>query len=289
MRRGDLTVWFTPDAIAAWEPGPRGRRGGQQRYSNVAIETALCLRLVFRLARRQTEGLLGSLLTLMDLPLTAPDHTTLSRRSQHLALELRPMPTAGPVHLIVDATGLKIVGEGEWTAAKYGHRKGRRGWRKLHVGVDEQGNILAAQLTDKDVADATALPGLLDQVEATVSKLTADGAYDRRPVYEAAWARGASTVIPPHRGAVHSDEPALDDRNAHIERVEAIGRRRWRAEARHHLQARAENTFYRYKATFGGQLRARAEPARRNEVIAACNILNRMYELGRPESIAQTP
>ena len=134
VRRGDVTVWFSAAAIAAWEPAGVGRRGGQLRYSDLAIETALTLRLIFPRPLRQTEGFLTSLFGLMGLDLPAPDHTTLSRRGQHLKLTLRRVPRGEPMHLIVDSTGLSIVGEGEWAAAKHGGR-GTRGWKKLHVAV----------------------------------------------------------------------------------------------------------------------------------------------------------
>ena len=142
------------------------------------------------------------------------------------------------------------------------------------------------QVTDASVADATALPGLLDQVPNRVKRLTADGGHDRREVYEAARKRGATTVIPSRRDAVVWNEPVLSDRNAHIECIGEVGRRRWRLEAGQHHQSRAENTFYRYKRRFGGRLSARNEEAQRTEVLTACNILNKMSELGMPCAVA---
>ena len=129
------------------DPVPAGRPGGPQRFSDAAIETALTLRLVFSLPLRQTEGFVQSILGLMGADLEAPDHTTLSRRSQHLGVEFHGIPVTGPIHLIVDSTGLAIVGEGEWPAAKHGGH-GRRGWKKLHLGVDRLGVIVAHALTD---------------------------------------------------------------------------------------------------------------------------------------------
>ena len=200
-------------------------------------------------------------------------------------MQLRRPPSREPIHLVVDATGLGIIGQGQWAAAKWGER-GRRGWRKLHVAADKNGNLLAVQLTDASVADARAFPGLLDQVPNPVKRITADGGYDRREVYEAARKRGATTVIPPRRDAVFSGEPVLDDRDAHLERIKEVGRRQWRLEAGQHHQARAENTFYRYKKRFGGRLSARNAEAQRNEVLTACNILNKMTWLGMPDSVA---
>ena len=174
--RGDVTIWLSEEAIAAWTPPKNGLCGGQRRYSNLAILTALTLRLVFRLPLRQTEGFLDSLLSLMGLALKAPDHTTLSRRNQ--IVEVQPLTRAhdGPIHLIVDSTGLKILGFGEWNADKYKASKKRRDWRKLHIGVDEEGFIVAAELTPSSADDASTLPDLLDQIEDPIRRFTADGA-----------------------------------------------------------------------------------------------------------------
>ena len=147
------------------------------KYSDVAIETALTLRLIFNLPLRQAEGFLHSLFRLMGIDLSAPDHTTLSRRGQHLDLALRRVPAGEGTHLIVDSTGLSIVGEGEWTAAKHG-RCGKRGWKKLHLCVDRSGVIVAQTLTERHVDDATTANTLIDAVEGDVASVTADAAYD---------------------------------------------------------------------------------------------------------------
>ena len=153
VRRGDVTVWVSSEAIAAWTPGRSGRRGGQRRYSDLAIETALTLRLLYHLPLRQAEGFLHALFGMMRLDLSAPDYTTLSRRSQHLRRRLRPVPPGEGLHLVLDSTGLSIVGAGEWAAAKHGGR-GRRGWRKLHLGVDQSGVIRVQTLTEATGDDA---------------------------------------------------------------------------------------------------------------------------------------
>ncbi len=147
VQRGDITLWISTDATDAWKPEPSGRRGGQRKFSDHAIETALMLRLVFKLPLRQAEGFLRSLLSLMGVDLEAPDHTTLSRRSQQLDVDLHLTPLHEPIHLLVDSTGLSIVGEGEWAAVKHGGR-GKRAWKKLHLGVDQSGVIVAEVLTD---------------------------------------------------------------------------------------------------------------------------------------------
>ena len=162
-RRGSLTVWFTEAAIAAWRALPRTTSGGQPHYSALAILTALTLRAVFRLALRRTEGLIGSIIRLLGLELAVPDHSTLSRRAEPLEVP-RPRSGAEPVHLLVDSTGLRLRGPGEWLVEKHGTRT-RRSWRKLHIGVDaDTGLIAAMELTTNDIDDGSQVRPLLDQV-----------------------------------------------------------------------------------------------------------------------------
>ena len=168
VQRGDVTLWLAPDAIARWEAAGVGKRGGQLQYSDVAIETALTLRLLFHLPLRQTEGFLRSIFGMLCLDLSAPDHTTLSRRAQRLNLTLRRVPTGTGIHLLVDSTGLSMVGDGEWAAVKHGSR-GTRGWKKLHLGVDGTGVIVAHALTGGHVDDATTALDLIEKVEARIS------------------------------------------------------------------------------------------------------------------------
>ena len=176
-QRGSLTVWFTEEAIMAWRAEPRTTRGGQPRYSALAIRTALTLRAVFRLALRQTEGLIGSILQLLGLDLAVPDHSTLSRRAETLEVP-RLQYRTGPIHLLVDSTGLRLCGPGEWLIEKHGTQR-RRAWRKLHIGVDAQtGEILASELTTSDVDDGSQVEPLLDQFAGPLASFTGDGAYD---------------------------------------------------------------------------------------------------------------
>jgi hypothetical protein len=238
VQRGGITLWISTDAMDAWKPAPSGRRGGQKKFSDLAIETALTLRLVFKLPLRQAEGFLRSVLSLMEADLEAPDHTTLSRRSQHLDIKLRRGGRRGAIHLIVDSTGLAIVGEGEWAAAKHGGR-GKRGWKKLHLGVDEAGAIVAQVLTDGSADDAQTALTLIDAVGGEVSTLTADAAYDTIAIYEAAGVRGAKVVVPPTKtAAVSQRKPRSTARDRTIMRVKKIGRRRWKKESGYHQQAR---------------------------------------------------
>jgi len=162
-QRGSLTVWFTDEAVAAWKAQPRTTRGGQRWYSPLAILTALTLRAVFRLALRQTEGLIGSIIHLLGLDVAVPDHTTLSRRAKMLRVPRpRPCKDGAPIHLLVDSTGLELCGAGEWLVEKHG-AKTRRSWRKLHIGMDaDTGQIVAAALTTKEIHDSCPVGPLLD-------------------------------------------------------------------------------------------------------------------------------
>ena len=285
VRRGDVTVWVSSEAIAAWTASRRGRRGGQRRYSDLAIETALTLRLIYHLPLRQAEGFLHALFGIMRLDLSVPDYTTLSRRSQYLRRRLRsPVPPDEGLHLVLDSTGLSLVGAGEWAAAKHGGR-GRRGWRKLHLGVDQSGAIRVHTLTEATGDDATTALDLLTAVEGPLVRITADAAYDTVAVYETATARGATVVIPPARTAnVSGHGPRSPARDRTITVVKQLGRRRWKKTSGYHRQSRVENTFFRYKSIIGDGLRARSPTGQGSEVVLGCEILNRMTELGRPVS-----
>ena len=233
-QRGSLTVWFTDEAVAAWAAAPRTTRGGQPFYSPLAILTALTLRAVFRLAYRQAEGLIGSIISLLGLTLRVPDHTTLSRRSSTLAVPRPQLNNVGdadnaqPLHLLVDSTGLKLCGAGEWLVEKHGTRT-RRAWRKLHLGVDAgTGQIVAAALTGKEVDDAAQIGPLLDQVTGSLASVTADGAYDQDGVYADVAERhpDAAVIVPPRCTAVLSEQAATapTQRDRHLQCIAERGR-----------------------------------------------------------------
>lgn len=203
--RGSLTVWLTPEAIEASRAEPRTARGGQPAYSDLAIRTALTLRAVFRLALRQTEGLIGSILQLLGLDLPVPDHSTLSLRAETLEVA-RPRRGGEAVHLLVDSTGLRLCGPGEWLEEKHGTRR-RRAWRVLHLATDgDTGEIVASVLTDRDADDGSQVGPLLDATGGLVVSLTGDGAYDRDDVYAEVAVRHpkAAVVVPPRANAVPS-------------------------------------------------------------------------------------
>ncbi|MBK8177217.1 MAG: IS5 family transposase [Rhodospirillales bacterium] len=288
-RRGSLTVWFTDAAIAAWRAAPRVTPGGQPHYSPLAITTGLTLRAVFRLALRQTEGLIGSILRLLGLDLAVPDHSTMSRRAGALAVPPRPRSATGPLHLLVDSTGLKLCGAGEWLIEKHGTKK-RRSWRKLHIGVDvDTGQIVAAEVTTNDVDDGSRVGPLLDQVADPVASFTGDGAYDRDDVYGVVAGRhpGAAVVAPPRSTAVPSAtaETAPTQRDRHLRMIAERGRMGWQKAAGYNRRALVEAAISRYKRVIGDALRFRTVSRQATEVAIAVNVLNRMLECGRPKSV----
>lgn len=288
-KRGSLTIWFTDEAVAAWRAASRTTPGGQARYSDLAIETSLILRTVFHQPLRQTEGLVGSLLELMGLNLPVPDHSTLSRRSRTLAVTPRTWTSGGPVHLLVDSTGVKLSGPGEWLVEKHGTQR-RRAWRKLHLAVDAKtGTIVASTLTTKEVDDAAELGPLLDQVDEPLAAVIADGAYDQDRVYDevAEHSPEAAVVVPPRSTAVLSASAETDpiQRDHHIQAIAEQGRMGWQKTSGYNTRAGVEGTMSRYKRIIGDTLRSHTRPAQEVETRIAVTILNRMLDLGRPDSV----
>jgi IS5 family transposase len=299
-----LTVWFSDEVIEAWKASPRTGRGGRPEYSDLAILTGLTLKAVFRLAYRQTEGLIGSVIGLLGLDLAVPDHSTLCRRAETLEVP-RPKPRgagagadaaaggaddgAEPLHLLVDSTGLKLIGAGEWLVEKHGTKR-RRSWRKMHLGVDaDTGRIVAATLTDRDEDDATQVGPLLDQVAEPVASVTADGAFDQDRVYADVAERhpDADVIVPPRSTAVPSAtaETVPTQRDRHLRLIAEKGRMGWQKATGYNARARAEAAISRYKRVIGDGLHSRTDRRRATEVNVGVHALNRMLELGRPESV----
>ncbi|MGF6851384.1 transposase [Paraburkholderia sp. CI3] len=283
-RRGSLTLWIEDEALASWQRcGPNG----QCRYSAAAIQTCLMLRIAFKLALRQTEGLMDSVITLMGANLSAPDHTTVSRR----AVNLPPLPAellSGALHVLIDSTGLEVFGAGQWLVEKHGV-KSRRTWRKLHLAVDaNSGMIVAHTLTDQHADDPSQVAPLLDQIDGEIARVMADGAYDGAPTYQTIAQRsdGIEVVIPPRSTAVASCElgpPTQRDR--HRAAISEHGRLRWQSATGYGQRALVETAMGRYKALIGPRLRARGFAAQQTEAAMGVAVLNRMLAAGRPKSV----
>lgn len=291
-QRGSLTVWFSPQAVEAWYYQGPSQRGAQYTFSDGAIQTALTLRMLYHLPLRQTEGFVGSILALMGLDLQVPDHTTWSRRQADLSVELPPQRTDQPLHLVVDSTGLKVYGEGEWKVRQHGWTK-RRTWRKLHLGVNEAtGEIVAQTLTTNRRDEASQVEPLLQQVEASVVALGGDGAYDKRKVFDALAApdqgRPIRPIIVPRKDAKiqqHGNTNAEPlPRDETIRAIRQRGRRTWKNDSGYHRRSIAETQIGRYKQLLGDTLRARTLPNQQTETRVGCAVLNRLLAWAKPES-----
>ena len=292
VARGSLTVWIDDGLWAHWYDQRPWQRGAQFVYSDGTIAWMLTMRVLLGLPLRQTQGFIQSLLGLMGLALTVPDYSTLSRRQGRLAVVLPKKPTDSPMHLVVDSTGLKVYGEGEWKVRQHGWAK-RRTWRKLHVGVNEAtGEVVAQTLTSHRVDDASQVAPLLTQIDEAVGTVGGDGAYDKQKVFDvlAKPPRGPAMVplIALRKDAIiqqhgNSKAPPLA-RDEILRAMRRKGRKGWKQESGYHRRSLAETLIYRYKHLIGGQLKARSEANQQVESRLGCAILNRMIHLGKPQS-----
>lgn len=287
VRRGSLTLWIDDKVLKAWKPDGPCQRGGQYQYSDLAIECLLTLRCVYHLTLRATVGFAQSLFELMGLELPVPDYSTLSRRSKKLSVVL-PKQAKGPLHIVLDSTGLKIYGEGEWKVRQHGYSK-RRTWRKLHLAVDaESGEIQAVFLSEAKMDDAAAVPELLEEITNPIDELDADGAYDKQKVYEACIEREIKRIlIPPRKNAQLWEEDetnAPHPRNQNIRAIEKIGRKEWKQQSGYHQRSLAETAVFRYKTILGNTLHARGLAEQATEARIKAAALNRMTQLGMPDS-----
>ena len=290
VQRGSLTLWVSEEVLAAWRNQQRtgGRRGHPQDYTETAILTMATLQEVYHLPLRQTEGLLHSVVKLWGLDLPVPDYSTLCRRRAQLEISLPRARRGEARHVVVDSTGIKVFGEGEWKVRQHGYTR-RRTWRKLHLGVDEAtGEVLAAVVSTNNYSDGQVLPDLLDQVVEEIQQVSGDGGYDKRNCYDAIQARGARATIPPQRNAKiwrHGNTKAerlIRDQN--LRRIRQVGRREWKRESGYHRRSLAETAVFRVKLIFGERVAARSFAGQAAQLLVRCAALNRMTQLGMPES-----
>jgi hypothetical protein len=287
VRRGSLTVWVDQEALDAWNHQGPPRWGAKFVYSDAAIQCLLTLRAVFHLPLRATQGMAASVFELMGLGLAVPHYSTLSRRAAALAVDLA-RKGQGPLHLVLDSTGLKVYGEGEWKVRKHGYSK-RRTWRKLHLAIDaETHEVQAVAVTESGVDDAEEVDHLLKPIDRPVASAAADGAYDKRKVYRVLEPRTGTILIPPRSNAriwKHGNAAgpplARDENLRHIRRS---GRKAWQREVGYHIRSLAETGVFRMKAIFGGHLASRATERQVTEGAIRCRALNIMTHLGMPES-----
>jgi hypothetical protein len=284
-KRGDITIWFTEEAIANWRPAKTGGRGRPMEYSDHAIETAMLIRQVFNLALRQTEGFMNSIARVMGAAIAIPDFSCISKRTVKLPVILLTKAMEPGSVVIVDSTGLKVYGKDEWHQEKH-NVPARRTWRKLHLAIDERHQVLACELTTPDVGDPTAVPDLLAQITTPFKSFLGDGAYDGEPVSQAVLAHqpDAKVIIPPHKSAVRS-VAGDTQRDQHIEDIAEKGRITWQRETGYNLRSYVELAMQRFKGIFGNSMKARALPQQKTEARISASALNRMTNLGMPLSV----
>jgi len=288
--RGSLTFWISEELIDNWLTVEQsGTRGRSERYSAAAIQAMAALKFVFHQAGRQTCGLLASIFRLLKVDLAVPDHSTLSRRMAGIEVGL-PIKASGRArHLVIDSSGLKVYGEGEWKVRTHGASK-RRTWRKLHLCLDaETGEVIVAAATENSVSDCEMFPKILAAVAEEIAQVSADGSYDRRKVYTAISERGIKrAAIPPRKGAKiwqhgnSSKERLIRDEN--LRAVRKKGKPKWKREANYHRRSLAETGVFRFKTIFSDKLQSRKQENQFQEMIIKCAALNRMTHLGMPQS-----
>jgi hypothetical protein len=288
--RGDITVWFSDEVISDWQHSNKGFKVGRPfTFSDTAIETMLVLRELFKLPYRQTEGFTRSLANLMGLDMLIPHYSALAKRAAKLNVSLDVVKRSGAIDIVVDSTGLKVYGEGEWKMRKHGKSK-RRTWQKLHLAVDAGTQEIVAQvLTENSGHDSHQVEGMLEEIESPVESFSGDGAYDTWKVYELLDEHKIRAVIPPQHNAKikqhgNSERPPLA-RDEAIRGIRLLGRRRWKEKVGYHRRSLSETAMYRIKTIFGEGIKNRLMPNQRTEVRLRCKILNYFTQLGLPDFV----
>jgi hypothetical protein len=284
VKRGNVTVWFAEDVVRQqWKPEATGKRGAPFDYSDMAIQSLLTLKAVFKLSYRAVEGFGNALMQIMKLDLNIPDHSSLSRRAKKLTVVIPYRTHVEPLHVVIDSTGLKVYGEGEWKVRQHGVSK-RRTWIKVHLAVDAAIlEIVGVEVTTTEWADCEVFEGLVDQIEGIIEQISLDGAYDTREVYAATSKRGARLVVPPRDNAVPWEDG--HPRNEAITSIAEQGMKNWKKSTGYHQRSLAENAMYRLKQLFGDRLAARIFETQVTEVHVRIAAMNIMTALGMPVSV----
>jgi len=292
IQRGSITVWFSEDAIKKWTAPKEIRKKGRPKlYSDDAILTALIIRSVFHLPLRALQGFLTSLVMILGIDLPIPSYTQICRRARLLGQKLERLSRKNVTNIVIDSTGLKVYGEGEWKVRQHGYSK-RRTWRKLHLAVCPDSNeIIFEILTENKVSDCEVYPKFLEAMPKSVKHTYGDGAYDVERCYAANVKHGSIPIIPPNRKAVFrkNGSPSWKIRNINVLEITGLGgdddaRKLWKKLKGYHRRSLAETAMFRFKRFFGNDLRSRTLETQRAESIAKCEALNIMTRLGMPES-----
>ena len=288
VQRGSITFWFCEETIEKWRHENANPKVGHPFvYSDTAVECLLVLRELFQLPYRQTEGLGKSLVELMQIELDIPDYTSLAKRAAKMGVSLDVAKHAGPIDVVVDSTGLKVFGEGEWKMRKHGKSK-RRTWRKLHLAVNPNTHEIEAEtLTENSCDDASQVDDLLDQTTVKIDRFYGDGAYDKWKVYETLGNRKIKAIVPPQRNAKikrHGNSRGRPlSRDVAIHAIRRRGRRQWKERVGYHRRSLSETAMYRMKCCFGDHLKNREIENQRTETRLRSKILNKFTRLGLPK------
>ena len=288
VNRGDITIWFSEDALDSWEhPNDIVKVGRPFVYSDTAIECLLTIRELFKLPYRQTEGFGRSLVLLLNADVAIPDFTSLAKRAAKLNISLRIASKRGPIDIVVDSTGLKVFGEGEWKMRTHGKSK-RRTWRKVHLSVDPKTHeIVAEVLTENSKDDASQVAPMLEQIEPRVKTFYGDGGYDKWKVYEALATQQIKPIIPPQHNAKIKQHGNCADaplpRDDSIRGIRHSSRKIWKEEIGYHRRSLAETAMFRLKQTFGEKLKNINLDNQKIESRIRCKILNQFAHLGMPK------
>ena len=287
-QRGSLHIWMPTELENQWYYQGESQRGAQYQYSDSCIEMACIVREIYHLGYRQTQGFVESLVAFRGWKVKVPHYSVINRRHQRLHLEVKGTDSRDK-YIVIDSTGAKVYGEGEWKVRQHGWSK-HRTWRKIHLAVDEStGVIESCVMTTNSVDDAAMVSTLLDGVQGKIKKLAADGAYDRKKVYEQLKKRKIKGVIPPRKNARitkhgNSRGSALA-RDKAIRGIRKLGRKRWKMQVGYHRRSIAECTMFRLKSQFGEKLTSRDIEQQKVEVSIRCYALNKMASIGMPVSI----
>src|SRR5574343_122702 len=281
--RGSLTVWLDRDM--QWYAAATGKRGRRQVFSDAAIQFCLSIKSLFGLALRQSLGLVESVLRLAGLPWRVPNFSTVCRRQKDLSVELRYRRSAAPLDLLVDSTGIKFLGEGEWKRKKHG-AEFRRQWRKVHLGIDASTlEIRAIEVTDNAIADAPMLPHLLEQIpsDETIASVGGDGAYDTKACHTAIALRGAMPIIQPRKNARvwKGTKAGASVRNEAVRACQRLGRRIWKQWSCYHRRSLVETKMNCFKR-LGERVMAKTFERQVVELHIRAALLKRVSQLGRP-------
>lgn len=296
IQRGSLTLWLSEETLEKWRSSIKtGKRGRPKEYTDEAIQCALFLKARYRLPFRAVEGFLASLAKLSKIDLKVPDYTTISKRQKHLTVSLpKGIRKNEGLHLVIDSTGLKVFGEGEWKVRQHGYVK-KRLWRKLHLAINSQTQMIEeCELTELGVQDCEGFSCLIDAIKDPIEKVIGDGAYDRFSCYEAIEKRGGVGIFPPQHNAVTSEErtankkkaspKAVAKRDKAIKDIRYLGREEWKHQVGYHRRSLAETGMFRVKTILGRRL---SSHHLENQIIEAriwCSIINTMTLKGMPKT-----